>query len=42
MTSKTRILIPGAIRERVVERLSETFDVVRIDAPDPSPTRLMS
>ena len=36
MTSKTRILIPGAIRERVVERLSETFDVVRIDAPDPS------
>ena len=36
MTSKTRILIPGAIRERVVERLSETFDVVRVDAPDPS------
>jgi lactate dehydrogenase-like 2-hydroxyacid dehydrogenase len=36
MTSKTRILIPGAIRERVVERLSETFDVVRIDAADPS------
>lgn len=36
MTSKTRILIPGAIRERVVECLSETFDVVRVDAPDPS------
>ena len=36
MTSKTRILIPGAIRERVAERLSETFDVVRISAADPA------
>src|SRR5690606_28776483 len=33
---KPRILIPGIIRERVVDRLKEAFDIVRIDSADPS------
>ncbi|WP_337183673.1 2-hydroxyacid dehydrogenase [Shinella sp.] len=36
MASKTRILVPGPIRERVLDRLKEGFDVVRIDRADPS------
>ncbi|MBB5042738.1 2-hydroxyacid dehydrogenase [Shinella fusca] len=36
MPDKTRILVPGAIRERVLERLRETFEVVRIERPDPA------
>lgn len=36
MSAKTRILVPGAIRERVLERLQERFDVVRIERADPS------
>lgn len=34
--SRPRILIPGTIRERVVDRLKEAFDIVRIDSADPS------
>lgn len=36
MSAKTRILVPGAIRERVLDRLKETFDVVRIERADPA------
>ncbi|MGB3815818.1 MAG: 2-hydroxyacid dehydrogenase [Shinella sp.] len=36
MTAKTRILVPGKIRERVLDRLKDAFDVVRIDKADPS------
>jgi lactate dehydrogenase-like 2-hydroxyacid dehydrogenase len=36
MSAKTRILVPGVIRERVVERLEEQFDVVRIERADPA------
>lgn len=36
MAAKTRILVPGAIRERVLNRLKDDFDVVRIDRADPS------
>ncbi|WP_411033498.1 2-hydroxyacid dehydrogenase [Shinella sp. BYT-45] len=36
MSAKTRILVPGTIRERVLDRLGEAFDVVRIDRADPS------
>lgn len=34
--SRPRILIPGIIRERVVDRLKDAFDIVRIDSADPS------
>ena len=36
MSAKTRILVPGTIRDRVLDRLRETFDVVRIEKADPS------
>ena len=36
MAAKTRILVPGAIRERVLDRLKDDFDIVRIDRADPS------
>lgn len=36
MAAKTRILVPGTIRERVLDRLGEAFDVVRIDRADPA------
>lgn len=36
MSVKTRILVPGLIRERVLERLKERFDVVRIERADPA------
>ncbi len=36
MTAKTRILVPGMIRERVLDRLKDAFDVVRIERADPS------
>ena len=36
MAAKTRILVPGTIRERVLDRLKESFDVLRIDRADPS------
>jgi lactate dehydrogenase-like 2-hydroxyacid dehydrogenase len=36
MAAKTRILVPGAIRERVLDRLKEGFDVVRIERADPT------
>lgn len=36
MAAKTRILVPGAIRERVLDRLKDSFDVVRIDRADPA------
>jgi lactate dehydrogenase-like 2-hydroxyacid dehydrogenase len=36
MAAKTRILVPGKIRERVLDRLKDAFDVVRIDKADPS------
>jgi len=36
MSAKTRILVPGNIRERVLERLKERFDVVRIERADPA------
>lgn len=36
MTAKTRILVPGKIRERVLDRLKDAFDIVRIDKADPS------
>lgn len=36
MSAKTRILVPGAIRDRVLDRLAETFDLVRIERADPA------
>lgn len=36
MTAKSRILVPGAIRERVLDRLAGVFDVIRIDRADPA------
>ncbi|UDF28227.1 UNVERIFIED_ORG: 2-hydroxyacid dehydrogenase [Roseateles sp. XES5] len=36
MTAKTRILVPGTIRERVLDRLKDDFDIVRIERADPS------
>ena len=36
MAAKTRILVPGTISERVLDRLRETFDVVRIERADPA------
>lgn len=36
MTEKVRILVPGVIRERVVDRLNERFTVVRIERDDPA------
>lgn len=36
MAAKTRILVPGTIRERVLDRLKESFDVVRIERSDPA------
>ena len=36
MTAKTRILVPGTIRERVLDRLKDAFDVVRIERADPA------
>lgn len=36
MAAKTRILVPGKIRERVLDRLKDAFDIVRIDKADPS------
>jgi lactate dehydrogenase-like 2-hydroxyacid dehydrogenase len=36
MSAKTRILVPGPIRERVLERLKDRFDVVRIERADPA------
>jgi lactate dehydrogenase-like 2-hydroxyacid dehydrogenase len=36
MAAKTRILVPGTIRGRVLDRLAEVFDVVRIERADPS------
>ena len=34
--TRTRILVPGPIRERVLDRLRERFDIVRIERPDPA------
>ena len=31
MSAKTRILVPGTIREQVLDRLKDAFDVVRIE-----------
>lgn len=36
MVVKTRILVPGTIRERVLDRLKDAFDVVRIERADPA------
>ncbi|MCT7667023.1 2-hydroxyacid dehydrogenase [Shinella kummerowiae] len=36
MAAKTRILVPGTIRERVLDRLKDSFDLVRIERPDPA------
>lgn len=36
MAARTRILVPGAIRERVLERLRDDFDIVRIARADPA------
>ncbi len=36
MAAKTRILVPGTIRERVLDRLRDEFDVVRIERADPA------
>ncbi|MFC6445022.1 2-hydroxyacid dehydrogenase [Shinella zoogloeoides] len=36
MAARTRILVPGTIRERVLDRLKETFDIVRIERADPA------
>ncbi|MGD9477309.1 2-hydroxyacid dehydrogenase [Shinella sp. G-2] len=36
MAAKTRILVPGTIRERVLDRLRDDFDIVRIERADPS------
>jgi len=36
MAAKTRILVPGTIRERVLDRLKDTFDIVRIEKADPA------
>ena len=36
MVAKTRILVPDTIRERVLERLQERFDIVRIERADPA------
>ena len=36
MSAKTRILVPGTIREQVLDRLKDAFDVVRIEKADPS------
>ncbi|WP_242218128.1 2-hydroxyacid dehydrogenase [Shinella zoogloeoides] len=36
MAARTRILVPGTIRERVLDRLKETFDIVRIEKADPA------
>ena len=36
MTAKTRILVPGAIRERVLDRLKDDFEIVRIERADPA------
>ena len=36
MAVRTRILVPGTIRERVLDRLKETFDIVRIERADPA------
>ena len=36
MSGKSRILVPGTIRERVLDRLKDTFDVVRIERADPT------
>lgn len=36
MVAKTRILVPGTIRERVLDRLRDEFDIVRIDRADPA------
>ncbi len=36
MAAKTRILVPGTIRDRVLDRLKDDFDIVRIDRADPS------
>ena len=36
MTAKTRILVPGTIRERVLDRLKDSFDLVRIERADPA------
>ena len=36
MSAKTRILVPGTIRERVLERLRDGFDIVQIERADPS------
>ena len=35
MVAKTRLLVPGTIRERVLDRLKDAFDVVRIERADP-------
>lgn len=34
--TKPRILVPGTIRERVLERLRDGFDIVRIEKADPA------
>ena len=36
MVKKIRILVPGAIRGRVVDRLDDRFEIVRIDRDDPA------
>lgn len=36
MAAKTRILVPGTIRERVLDRLKDVFDIVRIEKADPA------
>ena len=36
MAAKMRILVPGTIHERVLDRLKDAFDVVRIERADPA------
>ena len=36
MADKPRILVPGTIRERVLHRLKDAFDIVHIERADPS------
>ena len=36
MVAKTRLLVPGTIRDRVLDRLKDAFDVVRIERADPA------
>ncbi|WVT72775.1 2-hydroxyacid dehydrogenase [Sinorhizobium chiapasense] len=34
--SRTRVLVPGKIHQRVIDRLAEQFEVIRIESADPA------